>query len=155
MIDENMRDVLIRHAMEARGRAYCPYSKYAVGAALMSENGEIYEGCNIENASYGGTVCAERVAIFGAVSEGIRNFLAIAIVGGPAGSGSEGAAENGFAVPDTEPFAWPCGFCRQVMREFCDPESFQIVVARNPEDYRVCTLAQLLPESFGPENLGK
>lgn len=132
---------LIENAIEARKMAYTPYSKYKVGAALLSSENKIIKGCNIENAAYGPTNCAERTAFFKAVSEGVKKFSAIAIVGG---------LEN-----ETDLFsgyAFPCGVCRQVMREFCDSE-FEIVVARSTDDYKVYTLGELLPESFGPDNL--
>ena len=132
---------LIENAIEARKMAYTPYSKYKVGAALLSSENKIIKGCNIENAAYGPTNCAERTAFFKAVSEGVKDFSAIAIVGG---------LEN-----ETDLFsgyAFPCGVCRQVMREFCDSE-FEIVVARSIDDYKVYTLGELLPESFGPDNL--
>lgn len=132
---------LIENAIEARKMAYTPYSKYKVGAALLSSDDKIIKGCNIENAAYGPTNCAERTAFFKAVSEGVKEFSAIAIVGG---------LEN-----ETDLFsgyAFPCGVCRQVMREFCDSE-FEIVVARSTDDYKVYTLGELLPESFGPDNL--
>ncbi len=132
---------LIENAIEARKMAYTPYSKYKVGAALLSSDNKIIKGCNIENAAYGPTNCAERTAFFKAVSEGVKKFSAIAIVGG---------LEN-----ETDLFsgyAFPCGVCRQVMREFCDSE-FEIVVARSTDDYKVYTLGELLPESFGPDNL--
>lgn len=132
---------LIENAIEARKMAYTPYSKYKVGAALLSSDNKIIKGCNIENAAYGPTNCAERTAFFKAVSEGVKDFSAIAIVGG---------LEN-----ETDLFsgyAFPCGVCRQVMREFCDSE-FEIVVARSTDDYKVYTLGELLPESFGPDNL--
>lgn len=132
---------LIENAIEARKMAYTPYSNYKVGAALLSSDNKIIKGCNIENAAYGPTNCAERTAFFKAVSEGVKKFSAIAIVGG---------LEN-----ETDLFsgyAFPCGVCRQVMREFCDSE-FEIVVARSTDDYKVYTLGELLPESFGPDNL--
>ena len=132
---------LIENAIEARKMAYTPYSKYKVGAALLSSDNKIIKGCNIENAAYGPTNCAERTAFFKAVSEGVKEFSAIAIVGG---------LEN-----ETDLFsgyAFPCGVCRQVMREFCDSE-FEIVVARSTDDYKVYKLGELLPESFGPDNL--
>ena len=132
---------LIENAIEARKMAYTPYSNYKVGAALLSSENKIIKGCNIENAAYGPTNCAERTAFFKAVSEGVKEFSAIAIVGG---------LEN-----ETDLFsgyAFPCGVCRQVMREFCDSK-FEIVVARSTDDYKVYTLGELLPESFGPDNL--
>lgn len=130
---------LVKAAMAARNRAYAPYSHYQVGAALLAKNGIIYQGCNVENASYGATNCAERTAFFKAVSEGVREFTAIAIVGGIQGK----------AVSD---FAYPCGICRQVMQEFCKPD-FQIIVAKSEADHRVMTLAELLPQGFGGETI--
>lgn len=132
---------LIQAAMEARERAYAPYSGYLVGAALLTDEGEIYQGCNIENASYGATNCAERTAFFKAVSEGKRTFSAIAVVGGSR------EQEQGESFPD---MAYPCGICRQVMREFCGPD-FRILVGRGTADYEEYTLEELLPRSFGPE----
>ncbi|MDE7232201.1 MAG: cytidine deaminase [Lachnospiraceae bacterium] len=131
---------LIRKAIEARRRSYSPYSQYQVGAALLAGDGQIITGCNIENAAYGPSNCAERTAFFKAVSEGIRDFKAIAIVGSPAGE-------------EITQYAYPCGVCRQVMREFCEPENFQVIVAKSETDYRVAVLAELFPESFGPDNL--
>lgn len=130
---------LIRTAMEMRKRSYCPYSSFSVGAALMSADGSIYTGCNVENAAYSVSVCAERTAFVKAVSEGVRDFTAIAVVGGKS--------------PEAEGYSWPCGVCRQMMREFCDPERFVIITAKNENDYICRTLAELLPESFGPGNL--
>ncbi len=132
---------LIRAAFEARRSAYAPYSKYRVGAALYGRDGKITGGCNIENSSYGLCNCAERTAFFKAVSEGRQDFEAIAIVGG-IGDGDE-----------TQDYAFPCGACRQVMREFCVPELFRVIVARSEEDYREFTLSQLLPDSFGPDSI--
>ena len=132
---------LVEMALEARRLAYAPYSKFKVGAALLGSNGIIYMGCNIENASYPATNCAERTAIFSAVAEGQKEFEAIAIVGG-----NEEASELELCAP--------CGVCRQVMREFCDPKTFEIILARSEDDYQVFTLEELLPMSFGPENLG-
>lgn len=130
---------LIEQAMEARKYAYSPYSGYSVGAALLSKKGKVFWGCNIENASFGATNCAERTAFFRAVSEGEREFSAIAIVGAP----TDGAKEAHFSQ-----YAFPCGICRQVMQEFC-PEDFLIIVARNTEDYQIFTLKELLPCGFG------
>ena len=132
---------LIRRALLARERAYTPYSHFQVGAALLTRTGTVYPGCNIENAAYTPTNCAERTAFFSAVAQGERDFAAIAIVGGPQGG-----------VLD---YTAPCGVCRQVMMEFCDPDTFRILVARSPEDYRVFTLRELMPQSFSPADLAK
>lgn len=133
---------LILEAKKARERAYVPYSHHSVGAALVTKSGKIYHGCNIENAAYGPTNCAERTAFFHAVYEGEREFARIAIVGG-----MEGADGN-------EPCA-PCGVCRQVMMEFCDPETFEIVLANGEGKELVYKLQELLPLGFGPDNLVK
>ena len=130
---------LIRSAMEARKKAYAPYSGYMVGAAVLTNELRIYTGCNIENAAYTPTVCAERTAIFKAVSEGWRRFKAIAVVGSPKG--------------DVTHYAFPCGVCRQVMREFADADNFVVIVAKSEQDYQAFILSELLPEGFGPENL--
>lgn len=128
---------LVRAALEARNNAYAPYSAYMVGAALLTENHKVYCGCNVENASYGATNCAERTAFFKAVSEGEREFKAIAIVGGIQGQ----------APVD---YAYPCGICRQVMKEFCG-DDFEIIVAKSCDDYQTFTLEELLPHGFGGE----
>ena len=140
---------LIRAAFVARSRAYAPYSHYLVGAALMDGDGNIISGCNVENASYGLCNCAERTAVFKAVSEGKHDFAAIAITGGPDTPDREGRVS--YSTSDN---AYPCGACRQVLREFCDPESFKVIVARSLDDHKEYTLNELLPESFGPDNLG-
>ena len=132
---------LIRLALEAREMAYVPYSGFKVGAALLTKEGKVYKGCNIENAGYTPTNCAERTAFFKAVSEGEREFSAIAIVGGKGGLPTD--------------YAYPCGVCRQVMMEFCDPETFQIILATDLEHYDIYTLKELLPLGFGPGNLKK
>lgn len=133
---------LVEAAYAAREFAYTPYSGFRVGAALLGKNKKIYHGCNIENASYTPTNCAERTAFFKAVSEGQKEFTAIAVVGG-------------HAQDDTGDFCAPCGVCRQVMREFCDPQDFKVILARGLEDYKVFTLEQLFPMGFGPDNLKK
>ena len=130
---------LIRFAIEARKQAYTPYSHFQVGAALLAADGPVYTGCNVENAAYTPTNCAERTAFFKAVSEGQRAFAAIAIVAAPEGQPLRKTA--------------PCGVCRQVMMEFCQPETFRIISAASEEDYEVYTLAQLMPMGFGPSDL--
>ena len=130
---------LINKAREAMNLSYAPYSHFTVGAALLCEDGSIYQGGNIENASYGASNCAERTAFFKAVSEGKRHFTAIAICGGP--------DKN-----DTD-FCPPCGICRQVMREFCGSDFRIILAADHGKQIKEYTLSQLLPESFGPDNL--
>ena len=139
-MDKNIIRELIENALAARKNAYVPYSRFAVGAALIDTNGNIHTGCNIENSSYGLTNCAERTAFFKAVSTGVKSFTAIAIAGGPADK-------------ELKTFAPPCGACRQVMREFCNPETFDVVLATDADNYRCFKLKELLPESFGPENL--
>ena len=131
---------LIVSAIAARKKSYSPYSHYQVGAALLAENGQVITGCNIENAAYTPTNCAERTAFFKAVSEGVTDFKAIAIVGSPEGD-------------VLTQYAYPCGVCRQVMMEFCSPSDFQIIVAKSEDDYRIMMLQELLPEGFGPDNL--
>ena len=123
---------LVELAKDAMTRAYAPYSHFHVGAALLCADGTVYQGCNIENAAYGPSNCAERTAFFKAVSEGRRDFLAIALCGGP-----EGRIES---------VCTPCGVCRQVMAEFCGPD-FRIYMA-GPEGFQTCTLGELLPFSF-------
>lgn len=136
-----MRDSeLIKEALEARKMAYTPYSHFNVGAALLTKDGRVYRGCNIENASYTPSNCAERTAFFKAVSDGIMDFSAIAIVGGPAKTGSHSICS-------------PCGVCRQVMMEFCDPKTFKIILGTDESDFKVYTLEQMFPLGFGPENL--
>ena len=136
-----MRDSeLIKEALEARKMAYTPYSHFNVGAALLTKDGRVYRGCNIENASYTPSNCAERTAFFKAVSDGIMDFSAIAIVGGPAKTGRLSICS-------------PCGVCRQVMMEFCDPKTFQIILAVDKERYEIYTLEELMPLGFGPLNL--
>lgn len=133
---------LLAAAFAARERAYTPYSHFQVGAALLTQEGKIYSGCNIENAAYGPSNCAERTAVFKAVSEGERRFAAIAVVGAP-----KGTAKRDFSA------CWPCGVCRQVMREFCAPD-FPIITFSGSGGAVSCTLGQLLPHDFGPEMLG-
>lgn len=134
---------LVGLAIEARKSAYTPYSKFKVGAALLTEDGRVIKGCNIENAAYGPTNCAERTAFFKAVSEGIMNFKAIAIVGGDESE-----------IDEFSNYAYPCGVCRQVMREFCSG-NFEIIVGKSVKEFKVFTLDELLPCGFGPENLLK
>ncbi|MDD6274054.1 MAG: cytidine deaminase [Clostridiaceae bacterium] len=131
---------LFSRALAARELAYAPYSHFTVGAALLCTDGTVYTGCNIENAAFSPTVCAERVAFSKAVSEGRREFAAIAIAGAPEG-----------AAPDS-PCA-PCGVCRQVMAEFCRADMFRILLGTAPENLRVYTLAQLLPLAFSGDSM--
>lgn len=138
----------IQAALEMLRYSYSPYSNFKVGAALSTADGELYTGCNIENAAFGPTICAERTAFFKAVSEGKRKFTSIVIVGGKAD------AEERYGAKLTE-VCPPCGVCRQVMREFCDPDTFRVILAVSPERYEEYTLAELLPLSFGPEYPGK
>ena len=126
---------LISKALEARKFSYSPYSGFSVGAALICDDGSVYAGCNIENSSFSPTICAERTAIFKAVSEGKKNFLKIAVVGAD--------SENETPVN----YCPPCGVCRQVMREFCGND-FEIIIAKSCDDYKVKKLSELLPESF-------
>ena len=130
---------LASEAKKAMENAYSPYSHFSVGAALLCRSGKVYTGCNIENAAYTPTNCAERTAFFKAVSEGEREFEAIIIVGG----------QNGVVTDYTA----PCGVCRQVMMEFCNPDEFKIIIAKNENDYKEYSLKQLLPMGFGPDNL--
>lgn len=132
-------DKLIKAALEARKMSYSPYSNFCVGTALLLEDGTIVKGCNIENSSYGATNCAERTAIFKAVSEGYKDFKAIAIVGGP---------KDGELI-----MAYPCGICRQVMSEFCNADTFDVVVAKNQEQYECFKLKDLLPAGFTQDAL--
>ena len=138
-MEQVMVEKLIDTAIEQLKFSYTPYSNFKVGAALLAKNGEIYTGCNIENASYTPTNCAERTAFFKAVSEGVRDFQAICIVGGKDGKLTEYTA--------------PCGVCRQVMMEFCNPKTFQIILAVDKERYEIYTLEELMPLGFGPLNL--
>lgn len=130
--EETIKD-LITKAIKMLEYSYVPYSRFHVGAALLSKNGTIYTGCNIENAAYGPSNCAERTAVFKAVSEGVKEFEAIAVVGGPDGR-----------IKD---FCPPCGVCRQVLAEFCTRD-FKVILAKSIDEYKVFTLEQLLPESF-------
>lgn len=137
MKEERWAQELLEAAREARRQAYAPYSGFAVGAALLCQNGQIFRGCNVENAAFGPSNCAERTAFFSAIAAGERSFQAIAIVGA-----------SGQTCP-------PCGPCRQVMREFCAPADF-LILLEDPEGeggHRTYTLEDLLPASFGPENL--
>ena len=138
-MEQVMVEKLIDTAIEQLKFSYTPYSNFKVGAALLAKNGEIFTGCNIENASYTPTNCAERTAFFKAVSEGVREFRAICIVGGKDGKLTEYTA--------------PCGVCRQVMMEFCGPKTFQIILAVDKERYEIYTLEELMPLGFGPLNL--
>lgn len=124
---------LVKEAFKMLEYSYAPYSHFHVGAALLTTKKKIFTGCNIENAAYGPSNCAERTAIFKAVSEGYKDFTAIAIVGG----------ENG----QVKDFCSPCGVCRQVLAEFCNKD-FEIILADRPDNWKVFTLGQLLPESF-------
>ncbi|MFI3175274.1 MAG: cytidine deaminase [Bacillota bacterium] len=128
---------LVKKAIEAQKLSYSPYSNFQVGAALLAKNGTIYKGCNIENMAYSPTNCAERTAIFKAVSEGVLEFEAIAVTGGLKG-----------ATDEEKEFCPPCGVCLQVMTEFCDPKTFKIILVRTESDYREYVLKDLLPFSF-------
>lgn len=137
---EALRLALVQRAKEARKNAYTPYSGFAVGAALLCKDGSVYAGCNIENAGFTATCCAERTAFFRAVNDGKRQFLAIAIAGGKAGE-------------EPSQFCAPCGVCRQVMAEFCGPE-FEILLT-DGSAVKVSSLGELLPQAFGPRDLGQ
>lgn len=139
IMNEELIQKMIRLAIDQLSFSYTPYSGFKVGASLLTKSGKFYTGCNIENAAYTPTNCAERTAFFKAVSEGERKFEAICVVGGKDGVLTEYAA--------------PCGVCRQVMMEFCNPEQFQIILATGTKHYDVYTLKELLPSGFGPNNL--
>ena len=132
--------MLIKQALEMRKMAYVPYSHFQVGAALLCADGKVYTGCNIENAAYTPSNCAERTAFFKAVSEGEREFAAIAITGG-----AETAEELEYCAP--------CGVCRQVMMEFCDYDNFKVILAKSEQEYQVYSLREILQMGFGPKNL--
>lgn len=137
-MEEKIRSELLSAAIEARENAYSPYSNFCVGAAILSEDGRIFKGANVENVSYGGTICAERVAMTSAVANGVRDFSAIAIVGAPKGKKIDKKCP-------------PCGICRQFMAEFCKAD-FKVILfdGENAEEY---DLAALLPEAFDSVNL--
>ena len=134
---------LVKMALEAREMSYSPYSNFKVGAALLTKNGKVYKGCNIENAAYSPGNCAERTAVFKAVSEGEKEFLAIAIVGG---------MENNSELS----ICSPCGVCRQVLNEFVNADEFEVVLGTNKaENIKIFKLKELLPLGFGPKNLAE
>lgn len=126
---------LIEKAIEARELAYCPYSNFKVGAAALFEDGNIYTGCNIENASFGGTNCAERTAIFNGVSQGNRTLKALALIG------------------DVTTYTYPCGICRQIIGEFIEDENTKIILIKNKDEYIVKTFGELMPGAFTKKDL--
>lgn len=128
-------DRLLDLAEEARNHAYSPYSHYSVGAALLTADGQVYQGCNIENAGFTPTICAERTAFFKAIYDGHRAFRAVAV------------------IATGEEMGFPCGVCRQVMAEFCDKDFLIITANRDRTKVDVSTFEQLLPHSFGPKDL--
>ena len=138
-LEKKQIEEMIDKAINMMDYSYVPYSHFHVGAALLAKNGTVYGGCKIENAGYTPSNCAERTAFFKAVSEGVKEFDAICIVGGKGGVVTE--------------YAPPCGVCRQVMMEFCDPETFQIILAIDAKQYDIYTLKEMLPKGFGPSNL--
>lgn len=135
------RKQLIQIAIDNQKNSYAPYSKYNVSAAVLMSSGKIYAGVNVENASYPAGICAERNAIFDAIECGETQIIAVAIVGG-----------RNYSIKD---YCTPCGICRQVMREFCNPKEMRVIFAKSPSDYKEMTLDELLPESFGPDVLKK
>lgn len=135
MMEREQKELLLKLATEARDRSYSPYSHYAVGAALLTKDGKIYQGCNIENASFTPTICAERTAFFKAIFDGVREFAAIAVIG------------------TGEMPAYPCGVCRQVMAEFCDADFVIITSNRDGSEVVTETLDQMMPHRFGPKDL--
>ncbi len=138
-ISEALKQSLVKKALEARKYSYAPYSGFCVGAALLAKNGSIYTGCNIENAAFTPTNCAERTALFKAVSEGVREFSAIAVCGAQ-------------RQKEPEDFCTPCGVCRQALREFADPGEFLVILCKADGSRREITLEELLPMSFGKES---
>ena len=138
-MDKKLVEEMIRMAKNQMKYSYAPYSGFKVGAVLLTDDGEFYTGCNIENAAYTPTICAERNAFFKAVGEGHRKFRAICIVGG-----KDGVVEG---------YTAPCGVCRQVMMEFCDPDMFNIILTAGDGSYKIYTLKELLPLGFGPDDL--
>lgn len=137
MMDRTIAIQLLETAKKARRNAYAPYSKYHVGAALLAKNGKVYIGCNVENASFGATNCAERTALFTAIADGVRDFEAIAVAGGLGDALDEGIL--------------PCGICCQALSEFCTKD-FPVILT-NENSYRILTLGELFPHSFSSENL--
>lgn len=140
-MDERLISELIEKAFEVRENSYSPYSGYRVGAALLGEDGRIFTGTNVENASYPAGLCAERSALARAVSDGAGKLRAVAVVGG---NGNERAEVSGWC--------YPCGICRQALSELCAPD-FIVISARSQKDYRIFTLSELLPLSFGADSL--
>lgn len=134
-MEREQKELLLKLATEARDHSYSPYSHYAVGAALLTKDGKIYQGCNIENASFTPTICAERTAFFKAIFDGVREFAAIAVIG------------------TGEMPAYPCGVCRQVMAEFCDADFVIITSNRDGSEVVTETLDQMMPHRFGPKDL--
>lgn len=124
---------LAEKAYEMLEKSYCPYSNFPVGAALLCADGRVFTGCNVENAAYGSCICAERTALVKAVSEGYREFVSLAVVG------------------RSEDFCWPCGSCRQMLREFAP--DLEIIVGNGRKELAVTSLTELLPHSFGPDSL--
>lgn len=139
---EKQKKSLVEKALEARKFSYAPYSDFRVGAALLAKNGQVITGCNIENAAYSPTNCAERTAVFKAVSEGIREFEAIAVVGGP---GEEPPKET----------AAPCGVCRQVLMEFCNAKEFKVLLGNGDKTWQEYKLEELLPLGFSMTKTGQ
>lgn len=138
-LDTKQIRMLIGEAQKMLACSYVPLSNFNVGAALLAKDGRVFTGCNVELSVLTGSSCAERTAVMKAISEGVREFRAVAIVGGKRGGRSVDCP--------------PCGVCRQTLREFCDVDDFQVIIARSPEEYRIMTLGELLPDSFGPEFL--
>lgn len=139
-MDNEQAQKLIKDAIKARSFAYAPYSNFSVGAALLAKSGKIYVGCNVESAAYTPTCCAERIAFFKAVSEGERDFVAIAVVGSSVGK-------------EIQKICPPCGVCRQVMAEFCDPDKFEVILGESLEKIKKFKLKDLFPLNFNAENL--
>lgn len=131
---------LIDKAILMREYSYCPYSEFSVGAALLTNDGKIYTGCNIENAAFSPTNCAERTAFFKAISDGENNFKSIVVVGGKKHS-------------EELDYCAPCGVCRQVMMEFCVPEEFEVILAKSNTEYKTFKLKELMPMGFGINGL--
>lgn len=148
---------LMEMAIEAGKNSYSPYSGFAVGAALLSEDGRIFTGCNIENAAFTPTICAERTAFFKAVSVGVRNFAKIAVVGRVnKEKEAKTPAKGEMSLPSNQvwegiaDFTAPCGVCRQVMMEFCSPKEFKVILGNSEGKMRTFLLEELLPMGFGP-----